>query len=83
MKKIVLKVLALFFISFTVVLAGCGSSPGDKFLGTWNKGDDQFETYLVIEKSPGQKLARRILAYELERNAAVRSSLVRASRRPL
>lgn len=50
MKKIVLKVLALFFISFTVVLAGCGSSPGDKFLGTWNKGDDQFETYLVIEK---------------------------------
>lgn len=51
MKKIILKVLALFFISFTVVLAGCGSSPGDKFLGTWNKGDDQFETYLVIEKN--------------------------------
>ena len=50
MKKIVLKVLALFFISFTVVLAGCGSSPGDKFVGTWNKGDDQFETYLIIEK---------------------------------
>ena len=51
MKKIVLKVLALFFISFTVVLAGCGSSPGDKFVGTWNKGDDQFETYLIIEKN--------------------------------
>lgn len=54
MKKIVLKVLALFFISFTVVLAGCGSSPGDKFVGTWGfigTSEHPSEHYLVIEKS--------------------------------
>lgn len=54
MKKIILKVLALFFISFTSVLAGCGSSPGDKFLGTWSDATGEnlpFETYLVIEKN--------------------------------
>lgn len=54
MKKIILKVLALFFISFTVVLAGCVSSPGDKFVGTWGfigTSEHPSEHYLVIEKS--------------------------------
>ena len=51
MKKLSI-LLAAFILAITTLIAGCGSSVADEFVGTW--GSDNGYTYISIEKK-GEK----------------------------